>query len=501
MATTLQNQPLDENTQEFLQQAAASKFEFHQVSVKAAGDEKLKASINNAVMRQHTGRQLRMLELPNPDALRELAGQIKQHAIENLDYYLEQLAANVRKNGGHVHFARDGREATRIILDIAAKTKTSRCIKSKSMVSEEINLAHALEMAGMDVVETDLGEFIVQISHDKPSHLVAPIVHKDRASIAKLFSEYFGTPYDDDPHALTMQARKYLRDKFRDSDFGMTGGNFLVAETGHVACVENEGNQRQSVTTPRVLVSLVGIEKVVPRMVDLAVMLKLLARSATGQPFTVYTNIFGGPREPGERDGPEEFHLVLMDNGRTEILASEEYRETLRCIRCGACLNACPIYRKIGGHAYGSVYPGPIGALITPLFQGLANFKDLPQASSLCGACYEACPVRINIPKHLINLRRDINEQHLNGAMERMVYRLWAWGLTSPFIYGAITIGQKFDLRRRAKGTGWVKDLPKIAAGWTQIRDMPAPAKRTFHQMWAKRPRHKDERLGNGRHA
>ncbi|MGB7158247.1 MAG: LutB/LldF family L-lactate oxidation iron-sulfur protein [Tepidisphaeraceae bacterium] len=489
MATTLEHQPLDENTREFLEPAATAKFDFHQVSVKAAGDEKLKASINNAVMRQHTGRQLRMLDLPNPDALRELAGQIKQHAIENLDYYLEQLAANVRKNGGHVHFARDGREATRIILDIAAKANVTRCIKSKSMVSEEINLAHALELAGMDVVETDLGEFIVQISHDKPSHLVAPIVHKDRASIAKLFSEYFGTPYNDDPNALTMQARHYLRDKFRNSDFGMTGGNFLVAETGHLCCVENEGNQRQSVTTPRVLVSLVGIEKIVPRMVDLAVMLKLLARSATGQPFTVYTNIFGGPREPGERDGPEEFHLVLMDNGRTEILASEEYRETLRCIRCGACLNACPIYRKIGGHAYGSVYPGPIGALITPLFQGLANFKDLPQASSLCGACYEACPVRINIPKHLINLRRDINEQHLNGRMERAVYRLWAWGLKSPFIYGMITTGQKFDLRRRAKGTGWVQDLPKVAAGWTQIRDMPAPARRTFHQMWAKRRR------------
>src|SRR5918993_1560025 len=354
------------------------------------------ATINNAVMRQHTGRQLRMLELPNPDALRELAGQIKQHAIEHLDYYLEQLAANVRKNGGHVHFARDGREATRIILDIAARTKTSRCIKSKSMVSEEINLAHALELAGLDVVETDLGEFIIQISHDKPSHLVAPIVHKDKASIAKLFSEYFGTPYCDEPDALCGQARTFLRDKFRQADFGITGGNFLVAETGHLCCVENEGNQRQSVTTPRVLLSLVGIEKIVPRMVDLAVMLKLLARSATGQPITIYNNIFGGPRMPGEKDGPEEFHLVLIDNGRSEILASEEYRETLRCIRCGACLNACPIYRKIGGHAYGSVYPGPIGALITPLFQGLGNFKDLPQASSLCGACYEACPVKIN---------------------------------------------------------------------------------------------------------
>jgi L-lactate dehydrogenase complex protein LldF len=216
-------------------------------------------------------------------------------------------------------------------------------------------------------------------------------------------------------------------------------------------------------------------------------MLKLLARSATGQPITIYTNIFGGPRAAGEKDGPEEFHLVLIDNGRTEILASEEYRETLRCIRCGACLNACPIYRKIGGHAYGSVYPGPIGALITPLFQGLGNYKDLPQASSLCGACYEACPVKINIPKHLVNLRRDINRRHLNGAIERMVYRIWAWGLKSPLLYRWLGKLQKWDLRRRAKGTGWVEKMPAVAAGWTQIRDMPAPAKKTFHQMWKKR--------------
>lgn len=486
-STVVQQRALDENTKDFLEEANGSKFDFHQVSVKAAGDERLKASINNAVMRQYTGRQLRLVELPDSDKLRQLAGQIKQHALDHLDYYLEQLQASVERNGGHVHFARDAAEARRIILDIVRQYKCSRVIKSKSMVSEEINLAHVMEAAGMDVVETDLGEFIIQISHDRPSHLVAPIVHKDRASIAKLFSEYFGTPYNDDPQALTMQARAFLREKFRNADFGMTGGNFMVAETGVLCCVENEGNQRQSVTTPRILLSLVGIEKVVPRMVDLAVMLKLLARSSTGQPITIYTNIFGGPRQPGEKDGPEEFHLVLMDNGRSEILASEEYRETLRCIRCGACLNACPIYRKIGGHSYGHVYSGPIGALITPLFQGLGNFKDLPQASSLCGACYEACPVKINIPKHLINLRRDIVNQHLNGPVERMIYRLWAWGLKSPFLYNTIGALQKFEFRRRAKKTGWVENLPAIAAGWTQVRDMPAPARKTFHQMWKKR--------------
>src|SRR3954471_1595466 len=279
MAITLQQMPrVDENTKKFLEEAAASKFDFHQVSVKAAGDEKLKRSINNAVLKQYTARQTILTELPDADGLRQLAGDIKQHALDYLDYYLVQLQQNVERNGGKVHFARDGDEARKIILDIVKQAGCKRVIKSKSMVSEEINAPHVMEAAGLAIVDTALGEFIVQISHDKPSHLVAPIVHKDKASIAKLFSEYFGTPYNDDPQALTMQARKYLRDKFRTSDFGMTGGNFLVAETGQVCCVENEGNQRQSITTPRVLVSLVGIEKVVPRMVDLAVMLKLLAR-------------------------------------------------------------------------------------------------------------------------------------------------------------------------------------------------------------------------------
>lgn len=465
-------------------------FDFQELSTAAAGNEKLKRNVMNAVLKQYTARQINLQLLPDSDRLRSLAGEIKQHALDHLDYYLEQLKANVERNGGHVHFARDGEEATRIILGIAKDAGCTRCIKSKSMVSEEIELAHSLERAGMDVVETDLGEFIVQISHDKPSHLVAPIVHVDRQTVAKLFSEYFGTPYNDDASHLTGQARVYLRDKFRKSDFGMTGGNFVVAESGQVCVVENEGNARQSTTTPRVLVSLVGIEKVVPRLVDLSVMLKLLSRSATGQPMTVYTSLFGGPRKPGDKTGPEAFHLVLMDNGRSEILASE-YRETLRCIRCGACLNACPVYRKIGGHAYGSVYPGPIGALLTPLFQGLGKFKDLPNASSLCGACYEACPVKINIPKHLINMRRDIVDRQIVHPIERFIYRLWAKGMKSRLLYGFIGFLQATDLRRRAKGTGWIEKMPSIAAGWTQIRSMPAPASKTFHQIWKSRPKQK----------
>jgi L-lactate dehydrogenase complex protein LldF len=267
---------------------------------------------------------------------------------------------------------------------------------------------------------------------------------------------------------------------------GMTGANFLVAETGQACVVENEGNSRQSITTPRVLVTLAGIEKIVPRLADLAVMLKLLPRSATGQHLTIYTNIFGGPRKTGEKDGPEEFHLVLLDGGRTEILGSK-YRQTLCCIRCGACLNACPVYRKIGGHAYGHVYSGPIGALITPLMNGLEQFADLPRASSLCGACFEACPVKIDIPKHLVEMRREIVGRRLNSRAERIIHRAWAFGLRFPMLYRLIGSLQKFDLRRRAGKSGWISKLPSIASGWTKVRDMPSPAPRTFHELWKER--------------
>jgi len=462
----------------------AADFDFDKVSVAAASNSRLKAAVNNGVVRQDRGRVAKLAELPDSDALRSLAGDIKQHTLDYLDYYLVQLKASVELRGGHVHFAKTADDATQLILKIASDANVKSIIKSKSMVSEEIELAHSFEKAGFDVVETDLGEFIVQIDHDKPSHLVTPIIHKDLASIAELFSKYFGTPYNDDPNFLTKQARVYLRAKFRQADMGMTGGNFIVAQTGEICVVENEGNARQSVTSPRVLVSLIGIEKLVPRLDDLSVMLKLLARSATGQAMTVYTSLFTGPRPQGDTDGPEEFHLVLMDNGRSEILASEEYRETLRCIRCGACLNACPIYRSIGGHAYGSVYPGPIGALVTPLMQGLAHFSDLPKASSLCGACYDACPVKINIPKHLISLRRDMVNQNITGRFEQGVYRLWSRMLLSPGLYRTNLKLQK-AMRFIAK-KGFIRWTPPPASGWTKVRDIPQPAKQTFGEWWKK---------------
>lgn len=463
----------------------SSAFDFASVSTRAAGDADRKRIINNAVLKQYTAREERLRDLPDSDALRTLAAEIRKHAVDNLDYYLQQLKVNVERRGGQVHFAATAADARRIVDEIIARTGAKRIIKSKSMVSEEVQLAHHLEAQGLDVVETDLGEFIVQIDHDKPSHIVAPIVHKDRVSIAKLFASYFETPYNEDATAMTMQARAHLRDKFRRADLGMTGGNFLVAETGQVVVVENEGNARQSMTSPRILVSMVGMEKVIPRLADLSVMLKLLARSATGQHMTIYTSIFGGPRSAEEKDGPEEFHLILVDNGRSEILASE-YRETLHCIRCGACLNACPVYRKISGHSYGHVYSGPIGALIAPLFNGLGNYKDLPQASSLCGACYEACPVKINIPQHLINMRRDIVQQKLGSWSERLLHRVWALSLQSTAFYRLGAFFQKFTLRRRARD-GWISRLPMPGTGWTAIRDMPAPAEKTFRQLWQNR--------------
>lgn len=461
-------------------------FDFPSLSARAAGDEKLKANISNAVMRQYLARQQSLRELPDSDRLRDLAARIRQHTLDHLNFYLDQTKASVQRNGGHVHFAADAQQARQIILDIAAKAGCRRCIKSKSMTSEEIELNPTLEQAGLEVVETDLGEFIAQIGHQKPSHLVGPIIHMDKADIARLFRDYFRTPYNDDAEALTRQARLHLREKFRRADLGITGGNFVVAESGQVCVVENEGNARYCTTMPRVLVSLVGMEKIVPRLADLAVMLKLLGRSSTGQTMTVYTNLFGGPRKAGEKDGPEEFHLVLLDNGRQRILDGQ-YRETLRCIRCGACLNACPVYRSIGGQAYGSVYSGPIGSVITPLLQSLEMFRDLPNASSLCGACYEVCPVKINIPQHLIHLRRDIVAAKISSPIERMIYRLWAWTMNSRWRYGVVCAILKFVLRRRARQTGWIERLPSLAAGWTQIRPMPAPSKKTFHQLWRKR--------------
>jgi L-lactate dehydrogenase complex protein LldF len=420
--------------------------------------------------------------LADSDALRNHAKRIKEHTLAHLDRYLEQLEASVRQRGGQVHWAATAEVARRIVVDIARRAGARKVVKSKSMTTEEVHLNPALEAAGVEVTETDFGEFIIQLAGERPSHLVAPAVHHTRESIARILSRAAGAAQPDDPAVLAHTGRRLLREKFAAADMGITGANFAVAETGTVVLVTNEGNGRLTTTCPRVHVVLMGMEKVIPRLIDLPVFLKLLARAATGQTLSVYTTLLTGPRQPDETDGPEEFHLVVLDNGRSRVLASP-FRESLQCIRCGACLNACPVYRRIGGHAYGGVYSGPIGSILTPLYDSVADNRDLPHASSLCGACQAACPVRINIPHMLVGLRELQTHGRGKSALERLAYRLAAGVLRRPWLYRLTLRLARACLRPAARG-GWLRRLPGAGAAWTEARDFPAPAARSFREQW-----------------
>ncbi len=458
--------------------------DFKRSAALALANARLRAAMDAATRRQDTGRRTIMPELGDPLAIRELGARIKDHTLRNLDQYLAQLADKVRANGGHVHFATDADQARDLITRIARDAGVQRIVKSKSMASEEIHLNDALEAAGFEVTETDLGEYILQIAGEPPSHIVTPVLHRNREDIARLFADKLGMAYSTDPPTLTAFARRILRERFKAADMGITGANFGVAETGTICIVTNEGNGRFCTSRPRVVVTLMGMEKVIPRMQDLTVFLKLLAKSATGQRMTCYTNLMAGPRRPGDFDGPEEFHLVILDYGRTAILGSK-YREALRCIRCGACLNACPVYRKLGGHAYQSVYPGPIGKVITPLLRSLPMYKDLPQASSLCEACYEACPVRINLPKLLLGLRDDLVKARKTPFAWRLGFKGWRIGMSSRWLYRTGSrIGRVFmSLLSR---NGWVRRMPMPPGSiWTQYRDLPNLDPRPFHKRWA----------------
>jgi L-lactate dehydrogenase complex protein LldF len=456
---------------------------------RALHDPTLQTALDRATGRFVTQRNLAIEALSDGDTLRDQARAIRAHALGNLDQLLEQLSANVEARGGHVHWAADGESARRYIVELARARGVQRIVKSKSMASEEIHLNAALEQAGLKVIETDLGEYILQLAEETPSHLIAPAIHKTREQVGQLFEQHLGMPPTDEVPPMITAARAALRQQFLQAEMGISGVNFGVADSGAVVVVENEGNARLSTSLPRIHVAIMGIERIVARFADLGVMLQVLARSATGQKLSVYTSLISGPARAGEADGPEEFHLVLLDNGRSGIIGGK-YAEALMCIRCGACLNACPVYQEIGGHAYGGVYGGPIGAVLTPLLQ-----PDLPEAalpahaSSLCGACQAVCPVRIAIPDMLLRLRHDAVQQGQVKAWEKPTMAGYRTMMRHPGLYR--TAGRLGRFAGRVFGrNGKLRRLPPPFDAWTATRDFPLPqGSRSFSEEWAARQR------------
>jgi L-lactate dehydrogenase complex protein LldF len=426
--------------------------------------------------------------------LRTAAAAIKDDVLAHLDRYLTEFEARCTAAGGKVHWAVDGAEARRIIIDILKEEKATEVIKIKTMTSAEIQLNPALEHAGIHAIETDLAELILQLGEDEPSHIVVPALHVNRSQIREIFARRMGrTDLSDEPRALAAAAREYLRAKFLSVDAAISGANFLVAETGAVTVVESEGNGRMCLTLPRTLITLAGIEKIVPRFRDLEVMLQLLARSATGERMSPYSSLWTGVTPD---DGPQNFHVVLLDNGRSSILARSTERQTLRCIRCGACQNTCPVYRQTGGHAYGSVYGGPIGAILTPQLMRMEHAQSLPYASSLCGACYEVCPVKINIPEVLIDLRAQVVDREREQTARAFDPMYLAMRITNGIFASAwrFELAQQLGriaLRLFTRSDGWIHSLPALGARWTMTRDLRGMPKQSFRQWWAIRAKEK----------
>jgi L-lactate dehydrogenase complex protein LldF len=467
--------------------------DFPDAAKRVLGNEQLRRNVHHATDVIRGKRQLRVEEMPDWQALRDSASAIKAHTLRHLADYLEEFERNCTAAGGKVHWARDADEANAIAIALirehSAGAEHAEVIKVKTMTSDEVQMNVALEHAGITPYETDLADMIVQMSGDEPSHIVVPALHKNRFEVRDVFREKMALPgLGDKPNDLTDAARTYLREKFLRVQIGVSGANFAVAETGTVCVVESEGNGRMCVTLPDVLITLVGIEKIVPRFEDLEVFLQLLPRSATGERMNPYNSLWTGVHEG---DGPRAFHVILLDNGRTKLLKEERERETLECIRCGACLNACPVYRETGGHAYGSIYSGPIGAILSPQLQSMEHSRSLPYASSLCGACYEVCPVKINIPEVLVHLRGKIvaEDQHtLKGRLSEQGLAMQAMAVVfaNARRYEAAQklgrIGQRLFERK-----GWLVGLPGMAGEWTRFRDLRALPPQSFREWWAQR--------------
>jgi L-lactate dehydrogenase complex protein LldF len=432
--------------------------------------------------------------LPDYQDLRTAAHEMKRHTIEHLDYYIEQFERNVESHGGKVVYCSEAKDVADFVLELAKQRGAHLIVKSKSMTTEEIDLNERLEHHHLESVETDLGEYILQLAHQRPYHIVAPALHMTRYEVADIFTERLGVDREVIIEKQTKIARAVLREKFLAADIGISGANFLVADSGAVVLVENEGNARLTTSAPKIHIAIAGIEKLIPRAQDLPLFLKLLGRSATGQALTVYTSFLSGPRRGEEIDGPDEFYVVLLDNGRTKLLADPEKRESLFCIRCGACLNHCPVYRKIGGHNYPWIYSGPIGKIITPQFHGVMQDPWLPFASSLCGACAEVCPVKIDIPKLLLQLRAEVIEAKSlegQGGSERRGFRVFAWLMRHPKLFRMFgKMGAK--LSPRPRDGSWIRRLPGFMRvgplrNWMSQRDLPPPAKKSFHDYWKER--------------
>jgi L-lactate dehydrogenase complex protein LldF len=468
------------------------------------GDSQLRKNVRHATNVIQTKRSKVVGEMPDWQDLREAGKQLRRHTMRHLDFYLEQFERNCTAAGGVVHWARNAEEARQIVVRLVKESGSeggppTEVIKIKSMTTEEIQLNKALEAAGIHAYETDLAELIIQLGHDQPSHIVVPALHKNRAQIREIFRREMNLPdLGGTPQDLADAARKFLREKFLRVKTAVSGANFLIAETGGVCIVESEGNGRMCLTLPETLISVAGIDKVIPRFQDLEVLLQTLPRSATGERMNPYNSIWTGVDKASRGgDGPRAFHVVLMDNARTEILADQEGRQTLQCIRCGACQNACPVYQQTGGHAYGSVYAGPIGAILTPQLMEMHHAQSLPYASSLCGACYEVCPVKINIPEVLIHLRNKVVKQQSSGLNilanpEVLALKAVAMVFRSEGVFRASQkLGRLAELplaHKDGQGVGWIEWLPGMLGGWTQVRDLRVMPKETFREWFEKRP-------------